>query len=70
MGFVDIDSIMVVSHVSMFTSHFFSMILDLSCVVHIIPIVKCLVHIYLCFGGYYEIQCLWGVFGIHYLIFA
>jgi len=44
------------------------MILDLSCVVHIIPMVKCLVDIYLCFGGYYEIQCLWGVFGIHYFV--
>ena len=47
MGFVDIDYMMLVLHVFMFAFSFLSMILDLSCVVHVIPMVKCLIDIFL-----------------------
>ena len=49
---------------------FDSMIPDMSYVVHIIPMLKCLVDIFVWFWGFSEIQCLWGVFGIHCLLFA
>ena len=65
MGFVSFGCMLPIIHVFHVYFSFLSIIPCLCCVVHIIPMVKCLVDIFLCFWGFFEIQCLEGVLGIH-----
>ena len=56
LGFIGFGSMMPTIHVFMFASHFW--VVYPICVMHIIPIVKCLMDIFLCYCGFHGIQCL------------
>ena len=49
MGFVGFDSMMLIIHAFHVCLSFFSIIHCVCSVVHIIPMVKCLIDIFLCF---------------------
>ena len=57
MGFVGFYSMMLIIHAFHVCLSFFSIILCLCCVVHIIPMAKCLVDIFLCFCGLHGLLC-------------
>ena len=58
MGFVSFGCMLPIIHVFHVYFSFLSIIPCLCCVVHIIPMIKCLRDIFLCYCGCHGIQCL------------